>query len=255
MSEFRLLPRLEHRSGSARRSELLAGKKPSFDPDALVEAMASAKAFPATGGTRVTESEIIEFRQDCVRSVAMAATEVGAIAGFDLALGRQLAHFSTDSRGEMGVSSVWDFLTLIVLPDLVMERIGTVSSESSDGSVRSRLTGGDRRHVLQKLWKRRIVFGDEIVESRQLTEDDFVATLERRITLEHPKLAQRVARAIISSGYQGSARREYTRILMRRLVQLAGIVHLDDNDEAHLDQSVTQVHGEAVLALETRSTR
>lgn len=234
---------------------MLRGHGAVFDPDAVAVALTSPLAFPASGGNRLAESQILDFRQRCISSIDQATAESGLTAGIDLALGRELAALGALSHGEMGVAGVWDFLTLIVLPDIAWRRIGATAEEVAGATARSRLTGGDRRHVLQRLWKRRAVFGDEIVESRQLTEDDYVATLERRITLEHPKLARLVAERIVSSGFEGSARREYTRLLMRRLVQLSGIIHLDDTDEGHLKAALTQLHHDSLLTLESQSSR
>ncbi|MGO1850552.1 hypothetical protein [Microbacterium sp.] len=136
------------------------------------------------------------------------------------------------------------------MPDLAVKRlhIGTEPVTASSSAVK-RITGGDRRHIFQKLWKRWQAFGPEVVESGRLTEDDYVATLERNITLERGELAQGVANAIVESGYAGSARREYTRVFMRNLQQASGLVQIRDDDASHTTSLIAHVHRQTVDAL------
>ncbi|MGP5045544.1 hypothetical protein ACTXJR_16230 [Glutamicibacter ardleyensis] len=167
-------------------------------------------------------------------------------SAFDVAIGRQIEALGKVAGSEFGIPSVWDFLTLVLLPDLAVQRFTlSTDDETEKRSVRSRLSGGDRRHVLQRLWKRRVVFGAQIVDLRMLTEDDYGSLLERRLTHEHHQLARKVSMKIINSGYQGTARRNYTRSLVRTLVQMSGVVHFSDVDLDHLDDAVE--HADSVV--------
>ncbi|MGL3148952.1 hypothetical protein ACSS7Z_01200 [Microbacterium sp. A82] len=224
----------------------------AFDAGSLEEALQDARAFPPTGGTRFTLTELLSLRQQLLEASALAdnagVSEHYAI--FDLEIGRVFEQFGRETHGDFGNPQVWDFLTLVLVPDLAARRLGgLIGSPSEKVSVFKRITGGDRRHIFQKLWKRWRVFGPDIVDSGQLTEDDYVATLERRITLERRQLARRVAGAIIESGYTGSARRMYARTFMRNLQQVSGLVRIRDDDADSVRTIVTHVHQQTLLAL------
>lgn len=254
MAGTMLLPRLDTLDAKRLRDHLLNGTEGgTFSPDDLEQMLTRPRAYPASGGIRATGQDMLEIRRACLAAVDHHSDPDDFNATFDLAVGRELARVGDSCRGEMGVAQVWDFLTLVVLPDLVARRIaGSDATIHDNPGTRRRITGGDRRHALQRLWKRWAVFDPEIIENRQLTEDDYVGLLERRVTLERRKIARRAAGKIIRSGYYGSDRREYTRLFMRRLVQMAAFVHLDDEAHSHLDAVFEQVHKETTEALERR---
>lgn len=240
-----LFPRLDRARSSGARQRLLRSDNAgtAFDDASFEEALQDARAFPPTGGTRVSSGRLLELRQELREAAATVGPEREADAKFDIAIGRVLAGAGNDSRGDFGDPRVWDFLTLILVPELTAWRLRSSGpSQHESASAAKRITGGDRRHIFQKLWKRWRVFGPSVVESGRLTEDDYVATLERRITLERPGLARGVAGAILSSGHTGSGRREYTRIFMRNLQQVSGLVQIRDDDHEHVVAVVDHVH-------------
>lgn len=232
MSMFRLYPRLPAERASILRKRLLDSPiQATFDPALLEELVADSKAFPPTGGTALTVSDLLRFRDHCKESLT-SALSLGSWSPsqFDLEMGRALYEQSSGSPGEFGNAQVWDFLTLVLLPDLAMTRFPMDAKGAA-----SRLIGGNRRHVFQRLWRRWQVFGREVVESEFLTEDDYGALLERHLTSQMREVAQRSARAIYTSGRSGSARREFTRVFMRQLVQTSGLVSISNDDPDHLD--------------------
>lgn len=232
MSMYRLYPRLSADRASILRRKLLASPTQAmFDPVLLEELMADPSAFPPTGGKALTVSDLRGFRDHCVESLTSGLDQGSwSTAEFDLEMGRALYGQSSGSTGEFGNAQVWDFLTLALLPDLALKRF----PNDAKGAA-SRLTGGNRRHVFQRLWRRWKVFGREIVESTLLTEDDYGAILERHLTSQMSEVAQRSANAICASGRAGSARREFTRVFMRQLVQTSGLVSISNDDPEHLD--------------------
>lgn len=248
-----LLPRLDPRSATKLRSSYLTvANGPAFSQSALEELLQHRSAFPATGGLRITFAQLMEFRNRCCKSLDSSDRTANFEVSFDLNIGTLLRELGKSSRSDMGVAAVWDFLTLVLLPDLVARRLGDLSSESS--GLRSRITGGDRRHQLQRLWKRRVALGDELVDARLLTEDDYLQLLERNITLERGELTRRIARAIISSGFSGEKRREYTRTMMKSLMQMSGLVHFDETDIKHLDAAVEELHRWTMAKLDHSAT-
>lgn len=246
MTGFQLYPRLSPGVADAVRFELIRNDGIyGFKPEKFEEALSAADSFPATGGRRTSENELLDLREESLKAVEFSeGSSALSTSQFDLRLGRVLYRRSIGSTGEFGNARVWDFLTLILLPDIASARFpGTTSN------LGARFTGGNRRHVLQRLWRRWKVFGDVVVESGQLTEDDYVALLERRITSERPAVAAKAAAAILGSKRAGTNRREFTRVLMRQLVQMSGIVEIGDDDPEHLDVLMRHVSGNVELML------
>lgn len=230
MIEKRLYPRLPSDHASALKRKLLQDPRhATFDPALLDEVINDSGAFPPTGGRRMTMGDLLTLREDCQQSLP-SETNQWSSSAFDLQMGRTLYETSTGSPGEFGNAKVWDFLTLVLLPDLALTRF----PKEARGAT-ARLTGGNRRHVFQRLWRRWQVFGPAIVESNLLTEDDYVAILERSLTSQKKEVARRTVTAIRLSGRTGSARREYTRMFTRQLIQASGIVDISSDDPAHLD--------------------
>lgn len=261
MSEYILQPRLDS-SRAAIMRELIAENLATarFDESVFREHLNAPRVFQSTGGRPVLDGELMALRQNCLAVLEATGSGSQKDSGveLDLALGKLIYDYSLGSRGEFGKGAVWDFLALVLLPDVVALRIGQVSSPQA---VRARLTGGNRRHVLQRLWRRWAVFGPEIVERRALTEDDYVALLERRLTSERPLLARAVATSIEASRFDGSGRRDYTRLFMRRLLQASGIVAVVDAESPHIaalvrhvDREVNTVLGQDACERADRST-
>lgn len=249
-----LLPRLDSREASKLRSAFLENPNgASFNSSLFEDMLQHRSAFPATGGIRLTADELIVFRKVCLSSLdSSIMPNFGT--HFDLEMGRLLKDFGLRNRSDMGTASVWDFLSLVLLPDVIAKRLGSMNAGSK--GLRSRLTGGDRRHQLQRLWKRRIVLGDEIVDAQLLTEDDYVQLLERNITLERSALTKSVAYQIVNSGYSGDKRRQYARTMMKFLLQMSGLVHFSESDTAHLESATAELHKWTIEQLEgERSTR
>lgn len=241
MDTSRTLPRLEPKDANRIRDGLISNwRSVAFDQSLFEDCLLNPKAFPATGNVRIQENELLNFRENCIAAVSeLKAVNASINSAFDIEIGRQIEKLGKISGSELGISAVWDFLTLVLLPDLAIQRFTLSDDEETDKrSVRSRLSGGDRRHVLQRLWKRRVVFGAQIVDLRILTEDDYGSLLERRLTLEHHNLARKVAMKILNSGFRGSDRRDYARSLMRALMQMSGVVQFSDADLDHLDDAI-----------------
>lgn len=261
MSGYVLQARIDQSKASVLRSRFIENPSAAmFSEVAFREHLNGPRAFPSTGGRRVEEHELLSLRHSCLQVVSMASDirppERGAF--FDLEIGKTLYEFSSGSRGEFGTAAVWDFLALVLLPDVVTTRLGEGASPTALGA---RLTGGNRRHVIQRLWRRWAVFGQDLVEQRVLSEDDYVALLERRLTSERPELARAVAASIRASGLSSGDRREYTRLFMRHLLQASGAVAVvdDESDKTtmlieHTDKLTLAAMNKADVATTRRSS-
>ena len=223
-----------------------------FSDASFDSALNGPRAFPPTGGVRMGEAELRALRQACIDSLRQTSTSsaLPATSSFDIAIGKVLFHAGEQSIGEFGDPHVWDFLTLILLPDLAAKRLAMGNASTSRGhSFQKRVTGGARRHVFQRLWKRWLIFGPEIVEGGKLTEDDYGVTIERLIT-NRPGLARAVAGAIIRSKYSGSERRDYSRIFMRKLQQTSGLVQIPEDDDEDLREVIDAIHQQTVDSID-----
>lgn len=233
-----LLPRLSPAVSKQIRTEMLVLGRAEmrFEPHRFREILKSGVEVPPSGGRLVDADALLAFRDSLVE----AARGVGGDAQlFDLQVGRALWTHSQAIRGEFGVPEVWDLITLVLVPDLATRRFSPHSREL----IKTRFTGGSRRHVLQRLWKRWAVFGPEIVQSAKLTEDDYGNLMERRLTSERPAVARAVAGALVNhpSSRKDAQRREYNRRFMRRLLMTSGIVVIDDSDQEAIDAVIEHI--------------
>ena len=70
MTEYRLYPRLSPERADPLRSALVRDDFPAaFNHDQFESAFEAADAFPATGGRRMSESELLELRSKCLSAV------------------------------------------------------------------------------------------------------------------------------------------------------------------------------------------
>lgn len=154
---------------------------------------------------------------------------------FDLTFMETIWNFGSNMRSELGDPQVWNFLTLVLLPDIACHRF------SGDKHPNDRFTGGNRRHVFQRLWLRRLVLGDEYASHPRLDNDNYGQIMERRFISERPLLAQRLARSVIENDCTGSQRRSYARALMANVMQLASVIAVIPDDANQIDAIVTHL--------------
>lgn len=234
-----LLPRLDDESSTRLRgrAEIDRGSL-VFDESVFDQVWREHVDFPSTGGTVVDPKKLLALRADMIQASRCAGQDN---AVFDLLVGEVLWRSGLNIRGEFGSPMVWDFITLVLVPDLAKRRF----EYSGSAAFRSRLTGGNRRHVFQRLWQRWMVLGPGIIKSGRLTEDDYVALLERRLTSERSEVAKSAARAMLNhpSRRTGQERREYNRLFMRKLLMASGIVVIDGSDAESLDAVIEHVDG------------
>lgn len=231
-STISLFPRISPESSQARRNALRerSSYADAFSESELEEALSAPDAFPPSGDNREELESLLALRSRCLTAVGGLDGTFPTESMFDLNLGRVLFDASLNAGGEFGNPRVWDFLTLILLPDLALWRC---PSDTSD--FIPKLTGGNRRHVFQRLWRRWNVFGAELVESGVFGEDEYKNLLERRLTSGSKPIARLTARAIMDSGRSGVTKRVYTRTFTRQLIQLSGLVDITEGDPDHLE--------------------
>lgn len=254
MTGHTLEPRLSSSDARRLREGLIgSGSHTEFRPELLSEMLARPRVFPPTGGVQADEADLLELREQCLEAVGAARASADPVATWDLEMGRVLYDYARGRPGEFGSPDVWDFLTLVLLPDVVAFRL-ELSPSSSKGPSRSsrtaRLTGGNRRHVLQRLWRRWHVFGSELVLSRRLLEDDYVALLERGVTSDRPALARAVGEHVVNLQMSSGERRSYTRLFMRRLVVASGFIVVPAEAGSQVTAMIEHLHSETMARME-----
>lgn len=253
MTGHRLEPRLSSNDARRLREELIdSGSQSAFRPELLTEMLARPRVFPPTGGVQADQADLMELRELCLEADGTARASADPTAIWDLEVGRVLYDYAKGRAGEFGSPAVWDFLTLVLLPDIVAFRLDPSSSASkgpSRSSVTARLTGGNRRHVLQRLWRRWHVFGSDLVLGRGLLEDDYVALLERGVTSDRPALARAVGEHIVSLEMASGKRRDYTRLFMRRLVVASGFIVVPADEGSQVAAMIEHLHSETMARM------
>lgn len=190
-------------------------------------ALEHPKAVPAaTGGRR---AELEELRQ--LRTAVLARLEsIGDDdqRGFDRVLGQALSENLDISASDAAHKETWNFLTLMVFPDLLVRRFPDLH--------RDRALGG-QRNVLRRVWLReRIIGKDGYSTERPLSEDEYVQILERSATARIPGLSRILGATI--AGLTVVNREDFTRTLMRRVSRLTGPLELALYDEHQLRATV-----------------
>lgn len=231
MSRF-VYPRLPLPYARARISEItktMADSGPSG-----VQALAATEhphAAPVATGGRVANSKQIANVRMTVSETIRPWQRQGAVprsqaAVFDLALGQTLHEHLQIIPADAAHDETWNFLTLIVLPDVAVLRF-------PDMHV-NRLMG-TQRNVLRRTWIRQEILGDMLHSAdRQLGEDELVGLFERTAFARNHAIIRRLAAAVLA--YDGSAARSvWARDLYKRVTYNTGPRILDALSDAELD--------------------
>lgn len=131
---------------------------------------------------------------------------------------------------------MWNFLTVVLLPDLAKWRY----RNSSNNLTYERWLGTDR-NVFRKLWWREVTLGRTL--NAQLGEDESVAIMERPLLGGNPTLARASAKALlqVSVEYPDIARSHLMRKGMVGVRRLAPIRNFEAFDDRELDRVVLEI--------------
>jgi hypothetical protein len=197
--------------------------------------------YAATGGVRVTSAEVAAL----VGALRAAATEFGYPThsddaeriGFDRAAAEVLFNGTDLTTVEAAHRGVWNFIALVAAPDLVQWRFGRNNVERW---IATDLT----RHMFSRLWWQALTFAvprddgrTDYALLRGLSESDLNQITERRSLAGNPRLAQAIARLIITGGNDISRRsllRDLTPRLRRRLAFIDFAVLTDEQLDDHI---------------------
>ena len=147
---------------------------------------------------------------------------------------------------EAGNEGVWEYLSIAVLPDLVLirHRVDLESpydeSEISHSLVSPRFAGGER-NAFRRIWIRSFATRDEPSLLEGVLEDNLVAIFERVRVSQNPRVAKSILRTIkhnphnVTTGLMEATVRD----LMKRIVLLMSVKSLDVLPEIELDKVIS----------------
>lgn len=186
-------------------------------------------AMTASNGGQLVTTRELEGLREVVRKEVDAWTRDLAprndLVAFDRALGRVLHRELDITAAEAGRPEVWNFLTVMVFPELVSVRFGADPN-------RARVFGGPR-NVLRRTWMREDVLGELLHEGAPpLGEDELVGLLERSALARCRPLVRALARRILD--HEAKGRMEFARRLCKRAAHHSGVLMFDLMPEVDL---------------------
>jgi hypothetical protein len=206
------------------------------DLAALSRADHPQETFAATGGVRARPGDIERFAK-AVRDTALEfgypdrAGDQDRIA-FDRAAAEVVYRSMSVTTVEASNRGVWNFLAVVVMPDVTQWRFGR---DNAERWIATDLT----RHMFARLWWQALTFGVPTDDGgidfsllRRLSESDLNQLTERRSIGGNPRLARALARAVTEVD---AARREVIRDVtpkLRRRLAFIDFAALSD-DQLH----------------------
>ncbi|MCG8926145.1 DUF6339 family protein [Lentzea sp. CC55] len=208
--------------------------------------------FVATGGDRVSPSDLAELRA----KVVVLATEAGfpgesdqaARTTFDLALAGMLHSEMGLVPAEAAAGDIWAFLSLVLLPDVAYWRN---PKSGSDNVQATDIT----RHVFGRLWWRAHLVHDPAEEDPYsalaiLGEAAFDQIYSRRKALGgSPFLVKAILRVWGDLDRRGAPERAVLRDFLKRLLRLAPFVCFEAMEERQLDAELRYAADQSVQAV------
>lgn len=206
-----------------------------------------AAAAPApVGGTPVERSTI--------ESVQAGLRDLADSLGFPDALGRQrAAAFDQPATrilheqmqivpADAASTEVWNFVSLVVLPDIAVWRFPS--------RAENRILGHPR-NTFRRLWWRGEVVGPDLIDAPAgLGEDELVNIMERPTLAANPVIARALAERIVALDADlGIARSEVMRDVAKRVLRLQASVNLDVLSREQLDAVVTRCLNGTLVSL------
>lgn len=238
-----LYPRLDDATAMRIREDLL-GLSPAEAQNAAALSH-GRQYFAAVGGRRVTEAQLADVQRSVLHAVQpmLDAADRGQLTqatrpAIDRAAGRALYDAMDIVRSDAAHDGVWSFLSLVVLPGVLLARF-------PDAPIQRAL--GRPRNVLRRAWWRHVLLKDladphsngPLGDVPPLGEDEMVQLLERSTIASDGRLVQLLAQRILN--HRSANRSDFARRLTRRvLAELAHVEQavLSDEDLAHFVDAI-----------------
>ncbi|MDW8207379.1 MAG: DUF6339 family protein [Chloroherpetonaceae bacterium] len=190
--------------------------------------------FSPTGGTPVTPERLGHIRKEIVDT----AREHGyprSNRRDNLKCDARIAVILRDRMNvtphEAAHAGVWEYLSCVLMPDIVVWRFHDASGKTPVERFRS-----GRRNAFQRLWWRAHVLTEKLSADEAvslltfLTEDDMVATMERPGLFGYTELMRLYYsefRRMVEGGELNAPREAVNRDVHKRLLRIVGVRALD----------------------------
>jgi DNA (cytosine-5)-methyltransferase 1 len=205
--------------------------------------------YDPVGGIQIESSELFRLADRLTEAAQRAGYpqvlrpgDGTRIADLDLAValyeGLQITPVMAAEPG------LWNFLAVVVVPDLVRWRFPTHEGGSEDATIDRWLVGSrSNRQAFERLWWRAFFLRDSTATDpwrvfRRLKEDDFIAIVERTNLVGYQKAVLSLARAVIARVDAGACTNqgELTRSAAKHLRRKAAFIELHALDSNALDE-------------------
>lgn len=207
------------------------------------------ETYAEIGGTRAKNTDL-ELLQSGLREIAKQF-------GFPSPLSRDAAHHFDNSVGiflfenmrisahEASQPSVWQFISAMLVPDLVRWRF---PGDPITGTSIERFVGG-RRNTFGRLWWRAFILGNKSASNedpyelmKALGEDELVQLMERPAVFGDRRLVKAVAEAFVTESKNSSVtRQKLMREIQKRLMRKMPLVFFGGMDDVALDKEMRQL--------------
>lgn len=227
-------PRLSRGYALSRLAEIREVSQ--LDPERLAQLVQfqHPNSAPAATGTLVSVERLVSVREEVSAEMEDWKNRIvgSSSAAYDSRLGTILHSSLNIVSADAASEDVWNFLSLMLFPDLVYQRFPNLSDERSLGTP---------RNTLRRVWLRREILGDLLTAgSPVLGEDELVGLFERTAFARNRRLVRVVAAVVLD--YKGTAARsEFARRLYKRVLMSTGPYFWDVVGIEELRQHVEQI--------------
>lgn len=256
-----LLPQLPHHIALQIAEAARSASIPSLASTAAAEHPACE--YTPTGGARATFEALSRLRKDLLQLATVAGYPNSAsqqqAAAFDAEASIVLAQQLRMAPAEAVKGGVWEFLSCVLLPDIVRWRFGGTGNASTP---LERFVAG-RRNVFQRLWWRAFHLAPRAPDAAQLAEllralgeDELVQLMERPSLAGIEGLPGSIASGLLAASrtYSDLTRRQLIREAQKRFLRLSSFLSFESIAAGEIDRHVESVFEQVAASLPRQSS-
>lgn len=256
-----LFPQLPHHIALQIADAARSASIPSLAGTATAEH--AACEYTPTGGARVTVAALSKLRSDLLQLATTAGYPNPAsqqqAAAFDAEASIALAQQMHMAPAEAVKGGVWEFLSCVLLPDIVRWRFGGTGNAATP---LERFVAG-RRNVFQRLWWRAFHLATRVPNASQLAEllralgeDELVQLMERPSLAGIEGLPGSIATGLLAASqiYSDLTRRQLIREAQKRFLRLSSFLSFESITTGEIDRHVESVFEQVAASLPRQSS-
>lgn len=235
-------PRIDDLSATTITREMLDRSPAELSEDA--SSSHPSQFYYPTAAHFVSEEKLLDFRREVLKVAReFNFPDPGSLAqrrSFDQKISNMLFQDLDLTPAEAANREVWNFLTLVLLPDIAKWRY-----PNENRQVDYPRWLGDDRNVIRKLWWREATLGREL--NSMIGEDEAVGIMERPLLGGQTKVARSMVKAllIVEKEFPQAARSELFRACAVNLRRYTPFTALEFFSESEADEFVLRVFRDA----------